>query len=308
MGGPTYQMALTWGDLTSKTNSHIVPRLIDTIYRTSALLTRIRTRNTERFEGGDSLKVPIMHAELKGGPFTRGGTFDCSYVESDTALNFLMKPYYVNVSIYGLDCALNRGPEAAMTIIDSKMANAGGKMAKLLATDMYLDGQGTASSAIALDGFSGALDDGSNFPVYGQITRTDLSATANTGINAYYKVVATLSLKEVQTAFGSTWFGGEHADLLTTTQAVWDIWWNKLQPQQRFNEESSDVGKIGFQSFRYNSAQVVVDQHCPAGKLWFLNMKYVNLYLSTMPQFQFGFTGSTFGPLSSTVSEGMTVN
>lgn len=48
-------MALTWNDLTSKTQDHIIPRLIDTVYKTSAAFTRIRTRNSERFEGGASI-------------------------------------------------------------------------------------------------------------------------------------------------------------------------------------------------------------------------------------------------------------
>ena len=35
--------------------------------------------------------------------------------------------------------------------------------------------------------------------------------------------------------------------MLCTTQPVWDAFWNKLQPQQRFNDETSDV-HVGFSS------------------------------------------------------------
>ena len=66
----------------------------------------------------------------------------------------------VNITLYGTDHVLNRGPEAAMSLIESKMANAAGRMAELLATDMYLDGQGTNSSIIAVDGFQASVDDG----------------------------------------------------------------------------------------------------------------------------------------------------
>lgn len=64
----------------------------------------------------------------------------------------LPKYYYVNATLYGTDNVLNRGPEAAMSYVESKLVNSAGKMAKLLATDMYLDGQGTNSSSIQLDG------------------------------------------------------------------------------------------------------------------------------------------------------------
>lgn len=284
-------MALTYDDITSKTNVFIVPRQVDNVYKSSPVLTRLRRMNAEKFEGGTAIRHPIMYAELRGGPFSRGGTFDISYVQTDTALQVNVKQYYVNATLFGTDNILNRGPEAAMSYVESKLVNASGKMAKLLGTDLYLDGQGTNSSTIAVDGFQGSIDDGVTFANYGGITRADISATQNEGINAYVATVATLSLAAVQTAYGATWFGNEHVDLMPTTQAVWDILWNKIQPQQRFLEESSDVAKIGFQALRFNGASVVVDQYAPTGVLWFLNTKYIQFWLSTLKKYQFGFTG-----------------
>ena len=69
-------MALTYDDVTSKTNRFIVPRLVDNVYKASPVFTRLRTQNAERFEGGISINHPIMYAELRGGAFTRGGTLE----------------------------------------------------------------------------------------------------------------------------------------------------------------------------------------------------------------------------------------
>ena len=285
-------MALTYDDLTSKTNKFIVPRMVDEVYKSSPLFTRLRSKNMERFEGGTSIRHPIMYAKLKGGPFTRGGSFDTSYVQTDTALEVNVKYYYVNVTLFGIDNVLNRGPEAAMSLVETKMVNASGRMADLLGTDIFLDGQGTNSTSIALDGLDASVDDGTNYQSYGGITRTDLSSSASSGINAYIvNSVGTLTLGAVQTAYGSAWFGREHVDLIVTTQPVWDIFWNKIQPQQRFREESSDVAKIGFQSMRYNGASVTVDQLCPTGFMYGLNTKFIQFWITTMPKYQFGFTG-----------------
>ena len=285
-------MALTYDDLTSKTNKFIVPRMVDEVYKSSPLFTRLRSKNMERFEGGTSIRHPIMYAKLKGGPFTRGGSFDTSYVQTDTALEVNVKFYYVNVTLFGIDNVLNRGPEAAMSLVEAKMVNASGRMADLLGTDLFLDGQGTNSTSIALDGLQASVDDGSNYVSYGGITRTDISATASSGINSYVvNSVGTLTLGAVQTAYGSAWFGREHVDLICTTQPVWDIFWNKIQPQQRFREESSDVAKIGFQSMRYNGSSITVDQLCPTGFMFGLNTKFIQFWITTMPKYQFGFTG-----------------
>ena len=85
--------------------------------------------------------------------------------------------------------------------------------------------------------------------------------------------------------------GAEHVDLMPTTQTIWDIFWNKIQPQQRFMEESSDVAKIGFMSLRWNGAQITVDQYAPSGNLYGFNTKHIQLWISTLPKYQFGFTG-----------------
>jgi len=194
---------------------------------------------------------------------------------------------YVNCTLFGVDNVLNRGPEAAMSLVETKMVNAAGRMADLLGTDIFLDGQGTNSSSIALDGLDASIDDGSNYQSYGGVTRTDISATASTGINAYVvNAQGVLTLAAVQTAYGQAWFGREHVDLLIMPQPVWDILWNKIQPQQRFREESSDVAKIGFQSMRFNGASATVDQLCPAGFLWGLNTKFIQFWITTMPKYQ----------------------
>lgn len=266
--------------------------MVDDVYKSSPLFTRLRTRNAERFEGGTTIRHPIMYAKLKGGAFTRGGSFDTSYVQTDTALEVNVKFYYVNCTLFGTDNVLNRGPEAAMSLVESKMVNASGRMADLLGTDLFLDGQGTNSSSIALDGLDAAVDDGTNYASYAGVTRADIASGANAGINSYFLgSIGTLALGQVQTAYGASWFGREHVDLLIMTQAIWDILWNKIQPQQRFREESSDVAKIGFQSMRFNGASATVDQLCPTGFMYMLNTKFIQFWITTMPKYQFGFTG-----------------
>lgn len=265
------------------------------MYKSSPVFTRLRTRNAERFEGGTSIRHPIAYAELNGGAFQRGGTFNISYVQTDTALEVVPKYYYVNVTLFGTDNVLARGPEAAMNYVESKMVNASGKMAKNLGTDLFLDGTGVVSGAINLDGLIQALDNGNTYASYGGITRTDLgvaNGTNNQGINGYVDAATTVfTMAAMQTAYGASWFGNEHTDLIVTTQTIWNIIWNKILPQQRFMEESTDVAKIGFQSMRWNGASICVDQYAPENYIFGLNTKYIQFWISTLPKYQFGFTG-----------------
>ena len=285
---------LTWNDVTGKTNDKIVPYLTDNVFKNSPVLTRLKSKRKFDFEGGLTILHNIMYAPLKGGFYQRGQAFDTSAVQTDTALQFNLKYAYVNVTIYGIDQVLNRGTEAAMSFVGSKMINASGTMAQILATSLYGDGQGVLNSTQELDGFNAAINVPTNYAAYGGITRTDIASTANTGINAYYGAPSAFSLGAVQTAFGASWFGQEKPDMLCTTQPVWDAFWNKLQPQQRFNDETSDV-HVGFRSFFWNGAQVVVDQYLSTlgGQytIFGLNTSYIYLYLSTVAKYQFGFSG-----------------
>src|SRR6185295_11366725 len=105
-------MALTWTEVNAYTNKYIVPKSTDVIYKNSPVFTRLSNRNAERFPGGTLIQRPIIYAELNGGTFTKGSTFDISYVNTDTAFTVNIKGYYTNISLYGFDDILNRGPEA----------------------------------------------------------------------------------------------------------------------------------------------------------------------------------------------------
>lgn len=289
-------MALTYDDITSKVQRHIIPRLIDVIYLSSPTFTRIRTKCAERFEGGNSINQPIAYAEVNGDAYARGVPFNTAYVQTDTSLGVSPKFYYTNVSLYGPDNVLARGPEKAMDYVVSKFANASGKMAKLLSQNMYRDGTGVVSGALHVDGFLAAIDNGDTYAAYGGVTRADLgvaNGTNNQGINGYVTTMAAFNMKDFQTAYGACYFGNEKVDLITTTQAVWNIIYNKILPQQRYMEGAadSDVGKIGFSSLRWNGTSIVVDQYCPTGYVFGLNTNYLQFWTSTLPRYQFGFTG-----------------
>ncbi len=237
---------------------------------------------------------PIAYGEVNGDAYVKGQPFNTAYVPTDTALRVVPKFYYTNVSFYGPDNVLARGPEAVMSYTVSKFANASGKMAKLLTQNMYKDGTGIQSGTQHVDGFLAAIDAGLTYGSYAGVDRSDLGVadgTSGQGINAYVNTLAAFTMKGMQTAFGATYIGNEHVDLIATTQDIWNIIYNKILPQQRFQESDNDVGKIGFSSLRWNGTSIVVDQYCPSGYIWGINTNYLQFWTSTLARYQFGFTG-----------------
>lgn len=319
----------TVDDLNAFTNRYVVPKCVDVVYKNSPLFTRMITKGRVDFPGGTSITIPIMYAKLKGGFFAREDTFDISYVKTDAAFSIVPKYTYVNVTLYGTDDVLNRGREAAFSLVETKMANAAARMAELIATAMYQDGQsssgdvtasgGVLSTSASLDGLLAWVDDGNDygaggyttatdvtksFPTIGGLTRDDLFTAAPTftgattpltaigGANAYTdRAFTTFALSTISAAIGHAWYGSAAPDILLTQQAGYQKIWNAVQPNQRFMATDSDLAKVGFKSFTLDTVSVVVDKHMPANLALILNTDFVSLYVSNNPKFQMGFTG-----------------
>lgn len=286
-------MALTLTEIDAYTNKWIVPKSTEVIFLNSPVFTRLHSRNMERFQGGLSIQRPLIVGELNGDALGRGEAMNIDFVTTDTALVIDMKAYYVNITLFGFDSMRNDGPMAVFSQVETKFLNASMKMAKLLATNMYLNDAG--ARAKHLTGFEQWYDDGNLYPSIGGITRADVMAVGTVGgLNAHTEALTTFNMKALNKAYGKAWFGSDHVDLIVATQNGWDLVWNALQPLQRYYDTQSDVGKAGFQAFRVNAAEVVVDKYAPTGvtgRMWGFNTKYIEWYFSTNKKFQFGFTG-----------------
>lgn len=286
-------MPLPYNDITAVTVNRIVPELVDNYYKVSPVFVLVfKGENVMPFPGGNQIQQPIQYAPLKAGPFAPGGTFDISYVQTDTAMTFNVKYYYANVTIQGTQLPLNRGGMAIMSFVEEKMINGSQALAQALASDLYGDGQGTVTPQIAIDGLLAAYDDGTNYPSYGGLSRAAIGSGANTGINGYYaNIGGALSIPSLQKAYGQATFGPRQPNLIATTQAVYNQLYNKMVPAQRVMDTTSDLFSIGFQALRFNNQRLVVDQYVPAGYVFGMNTDFLIPHISDQELFSFGFTG-----------------
>jgi hypothetical protein len=279
------------------------------------------------FDGGTSITRTLIYNKLNGGAFKKGETFNIAHVQTETALSITPKFYEVNITLYGTDGVLNRGRSASFSQVELKMFNASACMAELLAKALLSDGQTSAADSVTssyvlktdaeLDGLLAWIDDGNSYSSYstatdvtkaftaiGGITRSDMFTSAPTftgattvaaakgGINAYVdRNFATFSLNTVNAAWGEAHkSASNYVDTILVDQAGYNRFWNAIQPNQRYQD--TELGKIGFRGFRFNGmADVVVEHHLPAQLMLGVNSNFLELYMSTDPKYQFGFTG-----------------
>ena len=276
-------------------HDHIAPRSTDIIYAASPVFTRLSTRNAEKFTGNSRIRRPVIVGELNGDFMARGEGVNIDFVTTDAALAVNMTVAWVNITLYGFDAMNNDGPEAIFNQVEMKFLNASMKMAKILATNMWLNGQGARTKY--LNGFDEWLDDGTTYPTVGGQTRTDINGIPNGtvgGLNAYVATLSSFTLNALNTAYGNACWGSDHPDLIAATQNGWNLIWQGIQPAQRFMTTDNDLANIGFQNMRFNAADVVVDRYLPTGtlgKMYGMNTTYAEWYFSMVDLFNYGWTG-----------------
>ena len=285
---------ITMDDLTSTTHRFIEPRFTDVIYQSDALLYVLIKQLMKDFEGGFNITAPILTGQLRGASSAPGAPFDLSVVETNQALTFIPKYYWVNISIPGYTLALNRGNLAmVLDLVTTKLFAGTLQFASLLSNDLYKDGQGTNSTTLALDGLLAAIDNGTNFPTYGLLTRSAIASGANKGLNAYYlNVAGPLTFGIVQTAFASSTVPPAHPTLFISNTDVWTIVWTHMQVFEV--QMKPDVGGLedtGARVMQFNGQPFAISNYAPTQTLWGIHHPTLEFYVSSAPRYRFGFSG-----------------
>lgn len=287
-------MALEYTDISAYVNDWIVGRCVDVWFRRSPVLTRFLTKHRETFPGGKTITHPITINELWCEAVGPGEAINVDFVKTEDKLQDTMKVYACNITIYGFDAMLDMGPQAVFDQVRLKFNDATMTMAKRIATHMYLD---NTANARQITGFRQYVDDGNTFPTIAGQTRSSIMAVGTVGgLNAYTATLPNFSLTAVNRGYGAAVNGPDHPDLIPATQNAWNLFWESLQPLQQYQIQagSPDITDVGHRAFRFNNADVVVDNYMPTGTngaMYLLNTEYCTLFISGNKKFNFGFTG-----------------
>src|SRR6185295_15216692 len=144
-------------------------------------------------------------------------------------LVFTWKQYYVDVTVDGLSLLQNSGPEAIHDLVSDEMDEAEMTAGDLIGVDVFSDGSGNSGKAIT--GLRAALDDGTTYGTYGGITRSSTANTAGAAARGNVTTTATtFSLSQMNTFMQQGTVGRRKPNLIITTQALWNKWWERSQP------------------------------------------------------------------------------
>jgi len=269
-------MALNYTELTATTQNYLYPKMVDNIFTSNVLLNRARKKWYNTRTGlGNKLVLPVAYATTSASEWYSGADLlTVSANDQVSAADFDWKTIHASISITGSDEERNKGKEGIINFVASKVQLAEKTIVDNLGTGLY--NAGTTTNAII--GLRLAIDSAGT---YGNIARGTYSWWAAQEDST----TAALSLGIMQGIYGDCTVGNSKPTVIVTTQDLYDLYWGKLQPQQRFQD--TETAKAGFSNLMFNGAPVIVDGHCPSAHMFFINEDYIQFVVSADRNFKF---------------------
>jgi hypothetical protein len=269
-------MALTWDQVSAITSKKFIPKLVDNIFDSSALLARMKTKGKiTLLDGGVSIMQPLEYA-LNGaaGWYAGSDTLDTTDTQNLTAAEYQWKFAYANVSVQRTEELKNSGDSQIISLVKSKMKNAEKTLRDYLGDGIYSDG----SNSKAIVGLRSIINTSATVGGISQSTYSWWAAQLDS-------TTTTLTLSAMQTLFNLASIEDESPTVGVATRAIYNLYYALLQPQQRFQDSESAKG--GFSSLMFNGIPIISDAKCPTANLMFINENYLDLYTHRDENFRF---------------------
>lgn len=273
------------------TQDEIVPGVVDQILDSNVLTARL-LNNVKKWNG-ESMVVPIISAKnANGGSFSGMDTFTTGLEANTKKMRFYAKAYYQNVSIGGIEKAINKTPAQQASLVAVQMEAAQNSMVDSLGTILY--GDGTGNSGKNFDGLKAIVDDGSNVATYGGLTRavdTYLNASVTTAVGTVALSNLRAALRNSSAASASK----SRPNIGITTELVWDSI-EQLFPTPDATFQSRELPRItatgntpamteselrgatGYLALYFKATPIVADDLAPTGEFYYLNENHQAFY------------------------------
>lgn len=293
-------------ELTYLTRRGFIPKLVVQIYNATPLTAALIGNSQPALGGISSVSVPVQISSATtpqwagfDGSFNAPGyqTF-ANLAEFDLKLNICPIPFLGMEGIVQLDHAIIPRIEAVM---DDATNNTMLSMTTALYNN-YTDTQ-------AFIGLPGAIDDGGNLDIYGNISRTMVAPWRSTNYDAL-NAAATRQLM-LQWIAGTVKNGGAMPNFGICGMGTWTLLAQDFVGQESYQirpgdsfARTADGPESAFQALMVAGVPVFCDPYCPEGTLYILNMDYLSLYIheqasfaftgfeSTLPNWQVGYIGA----------------
>lgn len=237
--------------------------LADNMSRNNALLARLDRRGKiKTFSGGRTIVQELNYANNQTFQWYSGyQTLNIAPSQTFTAAEYPIRQSAVAVSISGLEELQNSGEEAIIDLLESRIENAEDTFMNGMSQGIYGDGTVTGS----VNGLQLLVSNSPSSGIVGGIDRATWTFWQNQVYQALTTGGAVATAANIQSYMDTLWLslvrGRDMPDLIVADNNFYKLYWQSLVAIQRIASEngSGEHGKLGFQTLKYNTADVVLD-------------------------------------------------
>lgn len=265
-------------------NIKYIPKVIDTILNSNVFAQRvIRAAKSWKTDGGRKLRVPIKISKNTTFQSFRG--FDTfSTAPTDNRLYMEFDPAFVQIT-------------SALPMDELAVADTDGKVLNLISLTLQSDvedmadsigdlmyGDGTGNNSKDPLGLAAIVNDGSTITTIGGLDRTVYTTLKSTMTSSN----GTLTIAKMDTMWNNVTSGQKKPTIIITTEAIFSLYEQLLRPQERIYKDVSMIKGLkmgtGATGLSYKGIEIVADEKCPSGYMYFLNENYLDWYALPMPK------------------------
>jgi hypothetical protein len=272
-------------ELVATTNPATTKKVYDSVTKNNALLSRLmEKKNVRMVNGGAPIRENILFSENGNATFYSGAeSWSLAQQNVITAAEFGVSEAVSPIVIVGNEKAANRGSAQIISLLANKMTAATATLKNIVATSLHSDGTGYGGREFT--GLQSAISVTPTAGTYGSIDRSVATNTfwRNQAFGGVTNGTGAVSSANIQAYMNTLWFsctrGSDCPDLIIADNNYYNAYLQSLQSLQRFPLQSEKMANLGFQSLKYQLADVVLDGGIggaiPTNRMYFLNTDYL---------------------------------
>jgi hypothetical protein len=260
-------MAIPISAINAITNLKFIPKLADNIATSNALVMRLKKSGRfQTLDGGQDIRQPVTYAFNQYFQWYSGSeTLATANNEKKTALVFDWKQFNIPITVSGLDVLKNAGESKILDHVQTEMKIAENSIKENFSIGMYSAGTDPKSItglrvAVATASTYGGISQSAESWLQGQVDST----------------TTVLSIGAIQTMWEAASEDNDSPTFLVGTKLLFNSYYAKLQPQQRFQDTETAAG--GFKNLLFNGAPFVAESHVPTSHIFGLNEQYITMW------------------------------
>lgn len=264
---------------------------------------RFLSKAIKRNVGGTRIEIPVTYKfKTQGGAYAGLDVLNTAQELTRTRALYDWKQVFEPIVIDNMEMFKNGasrgGEQTVVDLLKQEMSEAKDSIRNNLATMFYGDGTGAGISGTAnqaLLGLKALVDDGTVVSSLGDITFSTYTWWKSTVSTS----VGSLTLSHMATQYVAAASGADRPDLILTTETLYNAYEALHQPSVRYtNPQAGDkINTLATADLHFRGAQVMPDEYCNSGEMYFLNTKYIDLYVGDHPIHPTDASGFTVTPM-----------